>query len=63
MERKALSCIEMSWRESSPRRLESLGHAIEHAPVGMHQIETGQQDEHEHGCLENIDVAFDDGID
>ena len=47
---------------SSLRRAESVGHVLEQAAVVVDQVETGEQDQHQHGCHEKIDIALHAGI-
>src|ERR1035441_743447 len=45
---------------AAPRR--KLRHLLKHAPVILHQVEAGEQNQHQHGGHEQVDVALHAGI-
>src|ERR1035441_751306 len=45
---------------AAPRR--KLRHLLKHTPVILHQVEAGEQNQHQHGCHEQVDVALYAGI-
>src|ERR1035441_1398573 len=45
---------------AAPRR--ELRHLFKHAPVILHQVEAGEQNQHQHGGHEQVDVALHAGI-